>query len=336
MTLKIEQNKDRGAVLLTTLLVMAIMATVAVTILEELRFAVKRAVNVENHAQADWYTKGAEAFAETWLKNSLSQISASDLDDYFLSNAETPFVFPLDDDGVMRFAIRDGGDCVALGAIDQAPVQRQFQTLLTELGWTEFEAETLTARVVDWQDSDNTTRQNGAEDFVYLGNIPAHRTANTPFSSVSELRAVQGVTADDMTRLRPYLCARPLSGSPKISVNSLGVDQAIILSTLISDTGRYEIARQLIENRPQGGYTGIDQMIATPALENIDSKMVAFDMMAFETENIWVEAEIVIGTSARYIALEFALKGNTFQKIYRRQSAEAFRPRLPKPVENPS
>lgn len=336
MTIQTELNKDRGAVLLTTLLVMAIMATVAVTILEDLRFAVKRAVNVENHAQADWYTKGAEAFAETWLENSLSQISTSDLDDYLLSIADSPFVFPLDDDGVMRFAIRDGGDCVALSALDQAPVQRQFQTLLTELGWTEFDAETLTARVIDWQDSDNTTRQNGAEDFVYLGNTPAHRTANTPFMSVSELRAVQGVRAEDMSRLKPYICARALSGSPKISVNSLGVDQVIILATLISDSGRYEIARQLIENRPEGGYTGLDQLMAAPSLENIDRKSVAFDMMTFETEHIWVEAEILVGTSLRYLALEFALEGNTFQKTYRRQSAEAFRPRSPKPVENPS
>ena len=44
--------KDRGAVLLTTLLVMALMASLSVAIFDELRVAVKRAASINAQAQA--------------------------------------------------------------------------------------------------------------------------------------------------------------------------------------------------------------------------------------------------------------------------------------------
>ena len=51
-------DKERGTVLLTTLLIMAVMATVAVAIMDDIRFAVKRTINVGDYAQVDWYVKG--------------------------------------------------------------------------------------------------------------------------------------------------------------------------------------------------------------------------------------------------------------------------------------
>jgi len=330
-----DRVKDRGAVLLTTLLVMAIMAALAVTILDDLRLSIKRVVNIENHAQAEWYAKGAEAFAGSMLEQSLSKIDPSDLDSYLLSIADAPFVFPLDG-GAMRLSIRDGGDCVSLGAMGQAPVQKQFENLLLELGWTSIDAEMLTAKVIDWQDSDSETQQNGAEDFAYLGQTPSYRTANTPFTSVSELRLVEGVSADDMARLRPFICARAEDGSPKLSINTLDAGNVIVLAALISDERRYDIARQLLENRPDGGYSGLEQLQASPVLETVETKNIAFDMIAFDVEHIWIEAQIFTGVSRRYLALEFALEGKTFQKTFRRRSAEAFRPPPPKLVEEPS
>ena len=71
---KTKPDKERGTVLLTTLLIMAVMATVAVAIMDDIRFAVKRTINVGDYAQADWYVKGAEDFAESYISTQLSAL----------------------------------------------------------------------------------------------------------------------------------------------------------------------------------------------------------------------------------------------------------------------
>lgn len=331
---KVSEPGERGAVLLTTLLVMAVMATLSVAILEDLRFAVKRAVNMGDHAQADWYVDGAEAFAETLVNRALSDINADDLDDYLLGLSDSPFVFPLDG-GSMTLSMRDGGDCVSIGALSLASVQTQFTQLLKTLGKSDYEAEIYTSKVMDWQDTDSTTRQNGAEDYSYLGFTPAYRTANIPFGSVSELRSVEGVRPEDIIALKPYLCARPNTESPKVSINTLPLEKARVLAALITDSQSLSLATQLIQDRPDGGYTE-DQLKLSPTLEGVEPTSIAYDLISYKTEHIWVEAQILVGQSVRYLAMEFALDGDTFKPSFRRRSAEAFRTAVPLQPETAS
>ena len=55
------RRADReGMALLTVLLLVAVMSVVAVAILDDVRFSVRRAANVEFQSQAQWYAAGAE------------------------------------------------------------------------------------------------------------------------------------------------------------------------------------------------------------------------------------------------------------------------------------
>ena len=57
-------RRDReGMALLTVLLLVAVMSVVAVAILDDVRFSVRRATNVETQSQAQWYAAGAETLA---------------------------------------------------------------------------------------------------------------------------------------------------------------------------------------------------------------------------------------------------------------------------------
>jgi len=67
----------RGRENLTTLLIMAVMAAVSVAIMEDIRFAVKRTVNVGDYAQVDWYVKGANDFAESYIAEQLGSMDAA-------------------------------------------------------------------------------------------------------------------------------------------------------------------------------------------------------------------------------------------------------------------
>src|SRR5690606_26737208 len=54
---------ERGAALLATIFIVAIMAAAAAAVTEEIRYAVRRAQNVEARDQAYWYALGAETLA---------------------------------------------------------------------------------------------------------------------------------------------------------------------------------------------------------------------------------------------------------------------------------
>ena len=65
---------ERGTVLLTTLLIMTVMAAITVALMEDIRFAVKRTINVHAYAQADWQASGAEDFVSAYLQNDFAQL----------------------------------------------------------------------------------------------------------------------------------------------------------------------------------------------------------------------------------------------------------------------
>lgn len=318
-------QKERGTVLLTTLLVMGVMASLAVAILEDLRFAIKRAGNVQAYAQADWYIRGAEDFAASYL-DSLVQNTPSEQLNRGLRNAE-PIVFPVEG-GAITLRVRDGGDCVAVNAMEQAQVQQQFDRLLTVLGWSKPEARHLTAMAIDWQDADSQPRTGGGEDFLYLGAERPYRTANTPFRTPGDLRALDGITAPQYAKIHPFICTHALPGSAKININALTQSQAPVLASLIADGNAVSIAETLIASRPPNGFTNLEQLRAAPALNGIDVSNIAVDMISYAPEHIWVEAEVQVGQTLRFAAFEFMVSDSRAQFMQRFLTQEAFRPIL--------
>jgi len=112
--LSARRDKERGTVLLTTLLIMAVMAAVSVAIMDDIRFAVKRTINVGDYAQADWYVRGAEDFAESYISAQLSPMQPVMKNELF--KEPQTFTFPYEG-GMMILDVRDGTDCFALGSL---------------------------------------------------------------------------------------------------------------------------------------------------------------------------------------------------------------------------
>ena len=64
--------------------------------------------------------------------------------------------------------------------------------------------------VVDWIDADIVPQNpDGAEDSVYMGQVPPYRTANRYITSTSELLALPGFGRDRYLRIAPYVSALP-------------------------------------------------------------------------------------------------------------------------------
>lgn len=322
-------DKERGTVLLTTILIMVIMATVSVAIMDDIRFAVKRTINVRDYAQADWYVKGAEDFAESYISSQLTPLQPAMKNELF--KEPQTFTFPYEG-GAMILDVRDGTDCFALGSLVTSGAAdvaggRQFINLLVALGWPEGDARNLKDVLTDWIDTDSQRSANGAEDGDYLRREPPHRTANTSLASVMELRSLEGMTEELYQSIRPYLCARDVGQKTKLNINTAEPIDAFLLSALLGGADHYQTALQIIAERPQGGYD--EQTLPnTPALQNFGGKDPAYGQIVYEPEYLWVEVRVDYLNASRLVTYEYDVSAQNTELTYRGWGSESLRPTI--------
>jgi len=328
---KNKADKDQGMVLLTTLLIMAIMAALAVEIMDDIRFAVKRTINVGDYAQADWYVKGAEDFAESYIVNQLIPLQPDVRNELFKS--PQTFTFPFEG-GLMILDVRDGTDCFALGSLitstGSADVVggRQFTNLLTALGWPSNDAQSLTGVLTDWIDSDTQRGANGAEDGDYLRREPPHRTANTAVASIMELRSLEGMTEELYQSIRPYVCARDGGQKTRLNIDTAEPIDAFLLSAILGGPDHYQTALQLISERPEGGYKDLETLQAAPALQGFTGKEAAYDQIIFQPNVLWIEVRVDYLNASRLVTYEYDVTGPEPEITYRGWGSESLRPTI--------
>lgn len=332
-----KNENERGTVLLTTLLIMAVMAAVSVAIMDDIRFAVKRVINVGDYAQADWYAKGAEDFASSYISETLIPLS-DEAKSQFLQRPQV-YAFPFDG-GAMTLNVKDGTHCFSLGSlISQDGTQnivglRQFSFLLTALGWPQNEASNLGAALTDWIDLDSQRVVNGAEDGDYLRRTPPHRTANTVLASVMELRSLEGLTEELYQSIRPYLCAREAGEMTAFNIDTATPLDAFVLSTLLGGADHVQTAIQLITERPPQGYGNIEAVEAAPAMSGFESADRSFEQIVFSPNKLWVEAQVNYRNAERIVVFEFDTLDNGGANLtYRGWGSENLRPVIKDPNE---
>lgn len=255
------QRRDReGMALLTVLLLVAVMSVVAVALLDDVRFSVRRTTNAEIGGQAQWLASGAELLARDRIKR-LVQINPT----------RTPLQpewngrrldFPVDA-GSISATVTDGQACFNLNSVvlgvGEDLVARpegaaQFRALGRAVGVPDSRMRAIADALTDWLDADNVALPLGAEDGAYAGLATPYRTAGVMLAEVSELRAVKGVDADAYRRLRPYVCALPTSQLSPLNVNTLTPTQAPLITMLTGGAVGPERARALIARRPRDGW----------------------------------------------------------------------------------
>ncbi|ODT64271.1 MAG: hypothetical protein ABS77_01160 [Phenylobacterium sp. SCN 69-14] len=259
---------EEGVALLTVLLLVAVMSALAVGLLDDVRFGIRRTANGEAVSQARWYALGAEAMARARLADLAANAPLAG--DW---NGKT-FRFPLDD-GVIQGRISDGAACFNLNSVVDGAGETfrrrdlgtaQFTALLIALQVAPQQAEALAGALVDWIDSDALREPGGAEDETYQRGARPYRTAGTLLSEVSELRAVRGFDAALYARLRPHVCALPTPILSPININVLSERHAPLLVMLTDGAITIEAARRAIAARPPQGWPDIASFWRLPAL----------------------------------------------------------------------
>jgi general secretion pathway protein K len=262
------RRAETGAALLTVLLLVAILAVIAALALERLTLASRMTRNIVSADQGRAYMLAAEQIAATRIADLLAvNKDRTTLAGDWVGVPQTMGV----PGGTVTALLRDAGNCFNLNSLvfrgERAPgsnapeplVARQvaitqFAGLMRLLGIEIGRAEQVAVSVADWIDTDMTPGPGGAEDEHYGGFSPAYRTANALIADPSELRMVQAVTPEIYERLRPWVCALPVTDLSPINVNTLLPGQAVLLAMIAPDRLSIEQARQVLARRPPDGY----------------------------------------------------------------------------------
>ncbi len=199
------RRHQQGLALITAVLVVAIVATVATTLALGEQIWFRQAQNMNNRAQAESLRVGALNYAAILLTLDGNANKTDHLDEEW---AKPLPPLPVED-GVIVYTVSDAQGLFNLNNLLRAGAPSQpdiliFQRLLTSLG----SDPGLSGALLDWLDSNTTINHpGGAEDIEYLSLPQPYRAANQPLQSVDELRLVKGFTAKVVDKLRPYVTA---------------------------------------------------------------------------------------------------------------------------------
>jgi general secretion pathway protein K len=303
------RQRQGGVALVAVLMILAIVVVITVNMTGRLQLQLQRQQNLQQQQQAYWYAMGAEQFSRVLLSRTLAGQETVNLSqDWALQGA----TFPVEN-GTIAGDITDLRSCFNLNALqnvtpqsgsnnEQTAAQKAFQRLL-ELKASELSmpAEYLTARLGDWLDDDSLLSSAGsAEEDDYAALRYPYYSANTLMASVSELRVMLDITPADYQLLAPYVCVVPEDNTLLLNVNTLTADNAVLLAALIPELTE-QAALDVIADRPEAGFTSLDEVFAAEALAGITVADDVKTMLTLKSDSFQLKA------TAAYLESGFVL-----------------------------
>ena len=231
---------------------------------------------------------GAEAWAAQILADDLRE---SDQDDLSENWAQPLPPLPIDGGSIeggmedMQGRFNLNNLLAANGSVDDASVERLARLLrLAQVDprWA--------GMLADWLDADSVDRfPDGAEDGVYLGQVPPYRSANGPVTTTMELMALPGFSLEDYNKIRSHIAALPAGSRVNLCTAT-----PLVLASLAEAGTDFGDAETLARNRSDGCFPTISDLQATLDPEQFQ----ALQGLISETTNWFRIVSIVsIGTS---------------------------------------
>lgn len=303
-------SSERGAALLTVLLLVAVMAVVTAGALERLTLATRLSGNAAALDQARAYTWSAEVLASARIADLMQ--AQGDRTTLLGNWNGQRFTLPIPG-GLGSARVSDGGNCFNVNSVASAngttlsarPIgQTQFRALMEVLGVPAPSAIGIAAAAADWIDSDDMPQPNGAESEAYQRTATPFSTPNQLMVDPSELRMVAGMTPDIYAKLRPWLCALPVAELSPINVNTLLPSQAPLFAMLLPGQLSIGQARELLARRPVNGYESATQFWSVPAQLGLTPNGEVGAQTVTKTRWFTVETDIELsGATAHETAL---------------------------------
>ena len=224
------------------MLIVVIASTIAVSIVYEEKFTIRKTGHIQMMERAQLYAIGLEDWARIYLREDAEESETDSLDEYWAQGIpglpiEGGFLNGYLEDEQAKFNINT--------IIDSELALKRFERLCDNL---DVEKNFIPA-LMDWIDTDFDIRYpDGMEE-----NYETYRGANRDIADVSELLLVHNVTPEIYEKLKPHITALPPTST--INVNTMSAE---LYSALSEDGGD---ASRLIEEREDQEFESVEDFI---------------------------------------------------------------------------
>ena len=208
-------RRQRGVALLMAMLIVVIATTIAVNIVHEEKFTIRKSAHIQLNDRAALYAYGIEDWARIFLRRDREDSKIDSLDeDWAIGVPGLPI-----EGGYLAGYLEDEQSRFNLNSIVISEIAlTRFQRLCDNL---EVDQSFIPA-LMDWIDADFEIRYpDGMEE-----NYDNYRVANREMVDISELMLVHNVTPEIFEKLQPYITALP--GTSTLNVNTMS--EVIFLS----------------------------------------------------------------------------------------------------------
>lgn len=301
MTLKAGREREKGAALIVVLLLVATLSFILLSITNTVTASVERSTADRARADIYWRAAAGEQIARVILSRYLEGKPArmAPNSDIFAGPIETPI-----EGGRATINFYDATACFNLNSLvaggqgsfaaDAANVPK-FAALLEGIGLGTGEARKIADVIIDFVDSDDTTSGQGAEDGFYTALPTPYRTGGQLIRSVSELRAMDGVSRAIFQRVRPFLCALDTSAPMAINGNMLRPAQAPLAAALLGPDASAADFAAAIEAMPPGGVAAVTDfpspLPTVPGISTVSNYIEA--QIRLEVNHLTIEEKLL-------------------------------------------
>jgi general secretion pathway protein K len=232
---------QRGLVLLMAMLIVVIATTVAVSIMHEEKFTIRKSAHIQRMDRASLYAVGLEDWAQIYLREDSEDSKVDSLDENWAIGIPG---LPIEG-GYLAGYMEDEQAKFNLNSIVISEIAlNRFRRLCDNL---EVDDQFIPA-LMDWIDQDFDIRYpDGMEE-----NYEDYRVANREMVDSSELLLVHNVTPEIYEKLQPHITALP--GTSTLNVNTLS---DVIFLSLAPDLDVSEFIKQ----REEEAYESVEEFI---------------------------------------------------------------------------
>lgn len=149
----------------------------------------------------------------------------------------------------------------------------------------------LVDAILDWKDSDDLKRLNGAEDADYKSQGFDYGPSNRPFFSIGELRYVMGMNASIYNTVAPYITV--FSGQSTINNDLAAKELAILFGGTDSTLMDSKINKELALN------TELEEQIPSNIIQGNASKVFHISVWATVMSGAMAGLEVDVDTTQR-------------------------------------
>ena len=237
------QAKTKGVVLISVLLIVLLLSSVAVIMGNNYLISLKRASYLEFQTNSLNFFRNIESLALKKIDQELRFNSNfhNKKNSLFLNN----FTFETDK-GKIFGQIVDTSNCFNINAmvvrtesnfVPNKKTLLAFQRLMELREIDSSLVDEAIDQIIDWIDLDSNPRAYGLEDYYYSGplNTPKEYSGKRLFYSVEELKSLPAIRAIGWNIFNDHFCALPESKDFSLNINALNLEDSYLLASLFTN-----------------------------------------------------------------------------------------------------